>query len=317
MVETQSRQRAAAPARALDVVVDRLAGEVSASRLRQLRMVVGMVDRALAGHWPAGVRRPRTARGLFEPGALGVFWDLAASGVLRAREVGGEQGLVVASQRVVRDCLSVLAEEVVPGRAVALPVVGQPEPKGVVARGQMVVLYRRMADMASEAPVEQGSLSLRFEHRVRLLAMVAVVLDTGARSVELQGMVLEDLDVDAGRLVVRRRQQNGAHMGSVVEECVLREGTLVALRRWLRVRAGIVGAMQGGHVASLWVSVFPNWAQPVPGFPLLARGIQRSYASGVRSLNGLMAGRRGWSPLPTTLEQLRRAVPLPQAPAGR
>jgi hypothetical protein len=41
---------------------------------------------------------------------------------------------------------------------------------------------------------------------------------------------------------------------------------------------------------------------------LLPEGLRRAYTKGVTALNLVMAGRYGWSPLPTRMEQLRRAV---------
>lgn len=307
-----------APVRLLGRVVDGLAGEVSASRLRQLRMVVGMWGRALEV-WPAGQPKPaRTSRALFEEEALATFWALAAAGDLRVRKEREGGPLSVASLRVVRDCLGILADEVVPGREVWLPEVSQQEPKAAVPGPQLVVLYRRLADMVSDAPVERAGVGLEYEHRVRLLAMMSVVLDTGCRSVELEAMKLANLAEGEAVLVVRRHRQNGAHLAVVVEEFALRDGTRVALRQWLRVRDKLVAPLEGGQPTALWVSLRAHGLrQPEPGFPLLARGIQRSYATGARALNGLMAGRPGWSPLPTTLEQLRRAVVVPGPLAGR
>lgn len=309
MVQMQvGTERGTPLARALDRVVDAVAGEQSPVRVRQLRMVVGMWDRALLSWRPGAPAAPRSVAGVFADDVLHEFWDRAVAGELRVRAGGAGDALAVASRRVVRDCLGILADGAVPGRAVWLPVVVQPEPRSVVPRRQLGVMYRRLVDMASDAPVERAGIRLRPEHRARLLAMVAVVLDTGCRSVELQEMRLDDLADGLGVLVVRRHAQNGSHLPVAVQECALRDGTQVALRRWLRVRAGLVDRLEGTKPDALWVGLTAGRQVPAPGFPLKARGIQRSYATGAVALNHLMAGRRGWSPLPTTLEQLRRAV---------
>ncbi|QGZ53388.1 hypothetical protein GPZ77_34750 (plasmid) [Streptomyces sp. QHH-9511] len=93
-----------------------------------------------------------------------------------------------------------------------------------------------------------------------------------------------------------------------VEWYELREGTRVALRRWLEVRQRVVEALPlaGGRTA-LWVTLRASQAGP-PGVTLRPQGVWRAYAKGVTALNFVMAGRYGWSPLPTTMEQLRRAV---------
>jgi hypothetical protein len=104
--------------------------------------------------------------------------------------------------------------------------------------------------------------------------------------------------------------------GPVVERYVLRPGTGVALRRWLRVRAGLVARLQGTQSA-VWVSLKANQWQGEPGFALRPQGVRKAYTRGAVALNALMAGRYGWSPLPTTLEQLRRAAALTARPDGQ
>ena len=306
MADSGKRTARPAAVAGLDRAVDGLVGGVSPSRGRQLRMVVEMWARALK-EWPDGLARPRTAAGLFADGPLQVFWELAGAGRLRAREHDVGRVPSQGTLRVVRDCLAILAEQVRPGRVVWLPSVSQPEPKAVVPRRQLPVLYRKLVDMASDAPVERDGIALSHEDRVRLLALVAVVLDTGARSAELEGMRLPDLGEGEGTLWVRRRPQNGLHLPPVDEQFALREGTAVAVRRWLRVRAALVARLEGTQSA-LWVSLRANQWQGEPGFALRGQGIRRAFTRGAVALNGLMAGRHGWEPLPTTLEQLRRTV---------
>ncbi|MFJ2202469.1 helix-turn-helix domain-containing protein [Streptomyces violaceusniger] len=99
-----------------------------------------------------------------------------------------------------------------------------------------------------------------------------------------------------------------------VELYRLREGTRVAVRRWLAVREGLVADLEGAKTA-LWVSlrargmrrggVERSWPA---GVPLGAEGVRFAYGRGVVALNMLMAGQFGWSPLPEKLEQLRRSV---------
>ncbi|MFI1096113.1 hypothetical protein [Streptomyces sp. NPDC020917] len=339
-------------ARAVSSVVDGLAGGVSPSRARQLRMVAGMWERAL-GQWPDAVVRPARAAELFGDEALRTFWGLAAGGWLWAREQDVGRAPSGATLRVVRDCLGILAAAVCPGEEVWLPVVAQPEPKAVVPPGQLAVLYRKLADMASDAPVERHGIALSKEDRVRLLALVAVVLDTGARSSELAAMRLDDLGEDEGTVRVHRSPQNASALpqrvvaeragvgedvvqrvmsgrggvsagarekvrvaleglgegGPAVEDYALRPGTGVAVRRWLRVRAGLVARLEGTQSA-LWVSLKANQWQGEPGFALRPQGVRKAYTRGAVALNGVMAGRYGWSPLPTTLEQLRRGAGL-------
>lgn len=292
--------------RTLEAVVESLAGEVSPVRLGQLRMVVRMWERALAV-WPEDRRRPSVqARGMFGPAGLEVFWALAVAGELRGRGPGVGP-LPVASQRVVRDCLGILAEAVVPGQVVALPVVSQQAPKAVVPPGQLVVLYRRLVAVAGDGPLARGETALSVEDRTRLLALVSVVLDTGARSGELAQQRIGDLSADMGGLRSVRRPQNGTRMEPAEKVWALQPGTVVALRRWLAVRERLVADLEGGREA-LWVSLVANQWQEQPGLPLRPQGIRKAYARGVAALNWVMAGEVGWEPLPGKLERLTRTV---------
>lgn len=333
--------------------------QVSPERGRQLHMVVGMWDRAVL-HESMPVRARRSVRQLFTPPALKAFWELAVQGRLRRWEKDLGKPLPAASQQTVRSCLRILAALVVePGRRVRLPVVDEPELKPPVPPGQLVALYRELVDLAGGGPLERGGMSIRAQERARLLALVSVVLDTGARVGELAAMNMADLAEDLSWVVVRRRPQHadpvyaevayrlGVSRSSVnramagapgvseqlkqeivreveevraqgprVERYALREGTQVALKRWLAVREGLVsgvgpvtgvdGGLTGGKSA-LWVTVFPSKAGP-PGIRIRPQGLGQSYARGVAAVNWLMAGQPGWEPLPVRMEQLRRAV---------
>ena len=344
--------------RQLHALVDRLSAGVSPQRAKQLRMVAGMWERAVARDVFPPSASVRVARLFTEP-ALRTFWELAAAGELRHRPEDAGRPLPLATQRVVRDCLGILADAVMPGREVWLPRLDNVPPKGTVTPVEQAALYRRLADMAARAPVVgSDGTGLSFEDRTRLLAMVAVVLDSGARSGELAAMRLDDLGDGEETIAVRRRPQKGR--GQRVEEIAaavgvspvtvsevlsgnprrisvatqaavesaaaelgpppdtevyrLREGTRVAVRRWLLVREGLVADVEGAKTA-LWVSlrargmrrggVERSWPA---GMPLGARGVRYAYTRGMVALNSLMAGQYGWSPMPEKLEQLRRSV---------
>jgi hypothetical protein len=94
-----------------------------------------------------------------------------------------------------------------------------------------------------------------------------------------------------------------------VEWFELREGSRVAVRRWLEVRERLVqeDVPLTGQRTGLWVSVWPSKAGPI-GIPLRPQGLRQAYARGITALNWVMAGEYGWSPLPTTMEQIRRSV---------
>ena len=103
-----------------------------------------------------------------------------------------------------------------------------------------------------------------------------------------------------------------------VEWFELREGSRVAVRRWLEVRQRLVDQVPlTGQKTALWVSLTASKAGPT-GIPLRAQGLRQGYARGITALNWVMAGEHGWAPLPTTMEQIRRSVdviPLLEPPA--
>ena len=87
------------------------------------------------------------------------------------------------------------------------------------------------------------------------------------------------------------------------------------LRAWLDVRSGLVGALLGGPVRTVWVSIRsnsrpggPRGSAPLPpGMPLRPRGLQRAYARSVEAANAVHHGLPGF-PLPRSLDLLRRSV---------
>ncbi|MFB9558687.1 hypothetical protein, partial [Streptomyces roseoviridis] len=324
---------------------------VSRSRADQLWMVVGMLDRAVDREEMPG-RARRTAAQLFTRPALRAFWALAEAGELRARPEDVGRPLPTATLRIVRDVLALLADLVVPEKAVVLPVVEQPGLKETVPARDRAALYRGLADMAANGPLQGGEIGMSAPARDRVLAMVGIVLDSGARSGELAALRMTDLAEGLAAVGIRRRPQRApasrveeiaalaeVHPASVeavlygaghqrseatrqrvlaavaaldprpeVEWYELSRGTRVAVRRWLETRQQVVEALplEGGRSA-LWVTLHVSPAGP-PGVTLSALGLRRTYAKGVTALNFAMAGRYGWAPLPTTMEQLRRAV---------
>jgi hypothetical protein len=324
---------------------------VSRQRADQLWMVVGMLDRAMARkEMPPGAAR--RAAWIFTDHALAAFWDLAVAGQLRARAEDVGRPLPLASQRIVRDVLGILAGLVVPDKGVLLPVVEPPELKATVPARDRAALYRGLADLAAAGPLARDGIGMSAAERARVLAMVGIVLDAGTRSGELAALRLDDLAPGLEAVAVRRRQQRASvdrtdeiaaaaevHPAAVkavlsghgyqrseavrqrvlaaaeglaplpeVEWYALREGTRVAVRRWLEVRERVVDALplEGGRSA-LWVTLRASRSGP-PGVTLLPPGVRRAYTKGVTALNVVMAGQYGWAPLPTRMEQLRRAV---------
>ncbi|MEU5660055.1 hypothetical protein ABZ802_31220 [Streptomyces sp. NPDC047737] len=329
-----------------------MAGTVSEGRLRQLRMVVDMFDRAV-GRDEMPARSSRTAAQLFTWAALRPFWALAEAGELRHWEKDVGKPLPVTTLRVVRNCLEILASRVLPeGKRVRLPELELPKLKPTVDGRALDSLYRGMVDLAGRGPLVRDGTALSPEDRARLLAMVAVLLDAAPRSGEMARQTLDELAPDLTAVGVRRQAQRrdeararevaavtGLHPRTVqmilsgaghdrslatedrvraalaglppvpeVEWFELREGSRVAVRRWLEVRQQLVEAVPlTGQKTALWVSLVPTKAGPT-GLPLRAQGLRQAYARGITALNWVMAGEYGWEPLPTTMEQIRRSV---------
>ncbi|MFF8458861.1 hypothetical protein ACF06T_30500 [Streptomyces albidoflavus] len=287
--------------------------QVSQSRANQLWMVVGMFDRAV--QHPSMPERTRT-RGmdqLFTWAALNAFWELAVPGELRARAEDRGKRLPGASQRMVRDCLAILARLVVPERRVRLPKLPQGSARAVTRPRQEQELLHFLLRLAVNGPAGEFVWQQRqADARVRALAVAGVAVDTRSRVSELAAIRMSDLGEGLRSVRVRRQSQNGSHLPVVVEESPLSEVTREALMRWLEVRERLVGSLEGGAVEALWVRVapYPLQAGEPAGLPLSVQRLSEAYVSSVQSLNGVMAGSEGWEPLPTTLESLRRAVPV-------
>lgn len=278
---------------------------VSPARARQLWALVGMWDRAsMRGELPARARERASA--LFTRPVLGWFWDLAEAGELRKRERDIGRPLPLASRRIVRDCLELLARVVVPGKQVWLPRLVHPAPRAVTTPRQELELFRYLVRLAA-ATVLPGERPGTEGLRPRLLALTSVALDTRSRTGELAAMRVADLDQDLRSVRVRRRQQNGRHLEPVEVVLPLSADTAVALRRWLGFRARVVEGLSGSADA-LWVTLAGSNQGHPPGLPLQPPTVTSSYARGVRTLNSHMAGIEGWEPLPDRLEGLRRAV---------
>ncbi|MFZ4136995.1 hypothetical protein [Streptomyces koyangensis] len=288
--------------------------QVSRSRAEQLWAVVGMFDRAVKH--PSMPERART-RGmdqLFTWAALDAFWELAVPGELRARAEDRGKRLPVASQRMVRDCLAILARLVVPERRVRLPKLPQAPARAVTRPAQEQELLHHLLRLAADGPAGGYVWQQRqADARVRTLAVAGVAVDTRSRVSELTAIRVSDLGEGLRSVRVRRRPQNSAHLPVVEEELPLSESTRDALARWLEVRERLVSGLEGGRVEALWVRVSPvrPAAGEPAGLPVSELWLQQMYSRGVRSLNSVMAGVVGWEPLPVSLESLRRAV-VPQ-----
>ena len=316
MTERQQDEdgRATPPAvRQVEAAVERLCllPDVSPARARQLRWVAKELRLATAHPDYRPGRAVRGARDLLAAQPVTSYLRLAQQGELRQRPTNTGDGTSSASSmRIREDCLRMICEEL------ALPLMlGErapiPTPREVVDGPTRSQLRAYLAAKAESPPTRPG--------RIRLLAIIGTILDTGARVGELCALRIEDLDTTgpAPVITIVRHPQARAVAEPVTERIVLTSGTAAALRHWLATREQILDYLQLG-VKTLWVSVAGNHAglpaadghsiRRPAGMPLRPRGLQRAYTRAVVELNAELAGSPGWSPLPYRLEQLRRAV---------
>ncbi|MGH2876173.1 MAG: site-specific integrase, partial [Solirubrobacteraceae bacterium] len=288
----------------------------SAARARQLRWVAKEL-RIVSAHPDFRPGRPvGAASDLLSAQALTSYLHLAQEGELRQRPTSrGDGRSSAASMRIREDCLRLICREL------TLPLeLGEraslPEPREVVNGPTRSQLRAYLAEKAQSPPTRAG--------RIRLLAIIGTVLDTGARVGELCALRVDHLDTSGPRpiLTVERRPQARSVSEPVSERIILSPGTATALGHWLSTRRDILTPLDIG-VKSLWVSVAGNHAglpaadghsiRRPAGMPLRPRGLQRAYTRTVVELNAELAGSPGWRPLPYRLEQLRRAVEVDPA----
>ncbi|MER6230957.1 hypothetical protein ABT169_17660 [Streptomyces sp. NPDC001616] len=171
--------------------------------------------------------------------------------------------------------------------------------------------------------------------RVRFLAMYGIVLDTAASSGTLAEQHVAHLARDLSTVRIQRPRQGRMAEPPPVEEWHLSAATRDALNAYLPLREQLTKRFQQDReqeqnaVKHLWVSLEHNTrrlpdgttVQEPPGMRLRARGVQRVFLRAAEALNSEMeellkkhdAPQAGtavpeWSPMPTRLEPLRRAV---------
>jgi site-specific recombinase XerD len=112
---------------------------------------------------------------------------------------------------------------------------------------------------ACETPVERGlTLADATTSALRNAALVALLYDSLLRASELCALSVDDIDLDAGRLVVRRGK------GGKGRVAVFGPQTATMLRAWLAVRSAAPG------VSAMFVAIGGN----TPGSALTARGLR-------------------------------------------
>ncbi|WP_143659986.1 hypothetical protein [Streptomyces sp. WZ.A104] len=240
----------------------------------------------------------------------GVYSDLAGAGLTRERHRHPDHEVQVpasnSSMRTRATAWNAVAKFL--GRPVRFPLAPKDPPKATVADRQRRALTRELSRPAHTPMSEAG--------RVRTLAMYGVILDTRARSGELVEMTTHALAPDLSTIsLIRRPQGVGEAALPIVETIRLSQFTRAALRAWLDIRAERIEFVEGTKDA-LWVSLRNNHSgqgrgmrRRPSGMPLQIRGLERAYSRAISQLNRDMPEKESaWTPLPKTVEQLRRSV---------
>lgn len=137
---------------------------------------------------------------------------------------------------------------------------------------------------------------------VRLAVVVGLARASGARYGDLLRCTVRSLDLGAGWVDV----EHGKHR--VARRHGLDAGTVLVLRRWLDVRAGLCAELEGSVPQALLLTVHhthDNGVTVAAGLPITRQGLVLSWRRFVHRTNAAHAGLR--PPLPTRFEQLRRA----------
>jgi integrase len=311
----------------LDALARRAArSATSAVRERQLWWVAGELARALDhADFPL---HDAPVEDLFQREPLTAYLQLAAAGALRVRATSRTTDADSrATDRIRWAALQLLAEA--GGVDADLPKEPpRPEQRPAVEPRPREMLRDVLTDL------QERALGGTSESRLRMLAMGAIVADTGARAGELVDQTLNDLHPGLLGARIRRRPQGTVGDGHTRVDAVrLPHATQAALAAWLQVRHRIVDPQPGhgrrrgsaapleGSTWALWVSLRGSHGRSrddgttatyPPGSPLGARGLAHAWSSSVRETNNLLADEPGWNPLPERMEQLRRGVtPVP------
>ena len=287
---------------------------MSAQRARQYKAVLGELTRASdLGHLPETAREDMAV--LLSPSVVQAFLDQAEAG--RYRSPRSRPGRTATSTNRTRvDCLNRLSAAA--GHPLHL---GHrtPAPPGkpvtTVAERRALRVYLR----------QQNNQPVLDDDHARILVIIGLALDTGARAGELAAARLRDLSEDHSAVRLRRNPQRAPGTVPLGPPQRLSPATRTALERWLTIRAGLVSRLrewtaehpdQGvdGYHDHLFVSLTVNHSGrrspegriPVrpAGVPLRTQGLIRAHNRAAARIN---ADRPWHRPLPS-MEQLRRVA---------
>ncbi|MEU7366284.1 tyrosine-type recombinase/integrase [Streptomyces hygroscopicus] len=166
-------------------------------------------------------------------------------------------------------------------------------PRPVVSAAEAEWIWRRL----SSAAMEDGAKP----ETVRLAVVVGLARASGARYGGLLRCTVSALDLDAGWVTL----EHGKHR--VPRRHGLDRGTVLVLRRWLRVRQELCAELAGSVPDALLLTVHhthDNGVTVAAGLPITRQGLVLSWRRFVHRTNARYAGRR--PPLPTRFEQVRR-----------
>lgn len=274
---------------------------VSAARSRQVTWVVGEYTRALA-HADHPLTGDADFTDVFTREPIDAYLQLARTGALRVRKAADPSKGSDNSEQIRLEVLKLLVTAC--GAEDYAELLPQPDPptKPPVAKRSRALFRAQLTELADSPDATTSQL--------RMLAVGAVVSDTGIRAGEMCARTIEDLSPTLEELRVVRRPQGWSESEAFTELLALSGLARAALKRWLSER-GLLLTPVGGTATALWVSLHGNHhdGQAVPpGTPLMPRGLARAWTRAVTETNIEMAGQPSWQPLPTRMEQLRRGV---------
>ncbi|RAG85753.1 hypothetical protein DN069_09585 [Streptacidiphilus pinicola] len=159
----------------------------------------------------------------------------------------------------------------------------------------------------------RGGVDLKM---VRLLALVGLILDTGARTAELHALRWADFGPRL-RTVTLVRHPQGADPGTppLRQVFALTPRTRAALRDWRVHRDRLAASIQGSDEDKVWVTLSASLSGP-PGRSLALGGLARTY----NAVTDLLSAWTG-EPLPPHLKDLSLAraeavIPLSSEPVA-
>lgn len=274
---------------------------ISPSRARQVTWVAGEYTRALA-HTNHSLDDGARYTQLFTAGPVQAYLRLARTGELRVRKAANPKEGSDNSEQIRLEVLRLLVTACGAEEYAELPPQPDPPRKKPVAKRPRSLLRAQLTELA-DAPDATTS-------HLRMLAVGAVVCDTGIRAGEMCSLRIEDLSPTLEELRVVRRPQGWSESEAYCELLPLSALSGAAFKRWLPERGRLLERV-GGTATALWVSLHGNHHDGLrapAGTPLMPRGLARAWTRAVVEMNIEMAGQPSWQPLPTRMEQLRRGV---------